>query len=150
MFRIFSQRQAEAAQSFTSNSGSAEARGSYNIDALLQKLSSSVRARILKFQSFMESARSNGEDAPPYLHILKSVPARELASAFCLPEVIIVDETLVSRSYFAPQVIKPSVEELMRILTRSCIYLFASNYMHAPDATTTHTHRYTCTRLYQT
>jgi hypothetical protein len=57
------------------------------VEECVEKLCDTVRTRIINFQKFMDNAQSNEEDTPAYVHILEIVPARELASAFCLPEV---------------------------------------------------------------
>jgi hypothetical protein len=58
----------------------------------VKELSGSVRNRILALMKFVENinTRLDEEDnVPAYIQILESVTARELASAFCLPEVCI-------------------------------------------------------------
>ncbi len=58
-----------------------------SVEDSVEKLSKTVRTRILNFQAFIGNSQSNEEDTPAYVHLLEIVPARELASAFCLPEV---------------------------------------------------------------
>jgi hypothetical protein len=57
-------------------------------DESLEDLLERARRRLVTYQEFVKRSNLNdGGDVPPHTGILESVPARELGSAFRLPEV---------------------------------------------------------------
>lgn len=57
------------------------------VQSSVDRLSETITNRIMSFHNFIEQCRLNEEDMPPYVRVLETVSAKELATAFCLPEV---------------------------------------------------------------